>query len=269
VKGPSTFGCTHYQQLLHQLLTNTFTLGSLASETDASFLSRVNTTIRKLDKGLHFTAWGGVKEWKLPDTLSSFYDYENNTHRHLSHLWGWYPGLSLVSPSTGYLSGYTNTTIQNAVSTSLYSRGEGNGPDANAGWEKVWRSACWARLNNTERAYFELKYAIEQNFAGNGLSMYSGKNAPFQIDANLGFAGAVLGMLVVDVEDVGPGEEKVVVLGPAIPKAWGVGSVKGLRLRGGGKVDFGWDEEGTVKWAGTDAKGVTFVDKESKVIRLV
>jgi alpha-L-fucosidase 2 len=40
-----------------------------------------------------------------------------------------------------------------------------------------------------------------------------------------------------------------VVLGPAIPREWGGGSVGGLRVRGGGSVEFGWDGEGVVKWA--------------------
>jgi hypothetical protein len=42
-------------------------------------------------------------------------------------------------------------------------------------------------LNDTEMAYGEFKYAIQKNFAGNGLSMYSARNAPFQIDANFGY----------------------------------------------------------------------------------
>jgi alpha-L-fucosidase 2 len=56
--------------------------------------------------------------------------------------------------------------------------------------------------------------------------------------------GAALAMLIVDL----PGMEEV-VLGPAIPSAWGRGSVKGLRLRGGGTVEFSWDGEGVVQKA--------------------
>jgi alpha-L-fucosidase 2 len=55
----------------------------------------------------------------------------NDTHRHLSELIGWFPGYSLSSS----MDGYTNVTIHNAVKEKLYSRGEGKGPDANAGWE--------------------------------------------------------------------------------------------------------------------------------------
>ncbi|KAF2122878.1 glycoside hydrolase family 95 protein-like protein [Lophiotrema nucula] len=253
--GPTTFGCTHYQQLIHQAFANVAAFGPIVSDSDSTFVQNVSSVLSRLDKGLHFTSWGGVKDWKLPDLEdSTVYDFQNDTHRHLSHLWGWYPGISLVSPSSPYLSGYTNKSIQDAVATSLYSRGLGNGPDANAGWEKVWRSACWARLNNTEQAYFELKYAIEQNFAGNGLSMYSGKEMSFQIDANFGLGGAVLAMLVVDIEESGVDTgDSTVVLGPAIPREWAGGSVKGLRLRGGGSVDFGWDDAGAVTWVRSKA----------------
>jgi alpha-L-fucosidase 2 len=72
------------------------------------------------------------------------------------------------------MNGYTNVTIQNAVRQKLYSRGEGKTLDANAGWAKVWRSACWARLNETERAHFELRYAIGENAAENGFSCTKG-----------------------------------------------------------------------------------------------
>jgi alpha-L-fucosidase 2 len=75
-----------------------------------------------------------------------------------------------------------------------------------------------------------LKYAIEQNFAGNGLSMYSGKSPPFQNDANFGFVGAVVSFLVVHL----PGMDTV-VLGPAIPGSWGDGKVKGLERWGSGR----------------------------------
>lgn len=105
-------------------------------------------------------------------------------------------------------------------------------------------------LNETDMAYGEFRYAIQRNFAGNGLSMYSAHSPPFQIDANFGVVGAVLAMLVVDLPGMGE-----VVLGPAIPSAWGGGSVKGLRLRGGGMVDFAWDGDGVVKSATVLGRG--------------
>jgi alpha-L-fucosidase 2 len=284
--GPTTFGCAHYQQLVHQVFEAVLTAWKKVAEqdpegprtevrksfTDAAFLMDVENALERLDKGFHIGAWGQIKEWKLSSpSFDLAYEFENDTHRHLSELVGWFPGYSLSS----FLGGYTNTTVQSAVRQKLVSRGIGNGPDANSGWEKVWRAACWARLNATSEAYFELRYAIEQNFAGNGLSMYSGTSTPFQIDANFGFAGAVLSMLVVDLPVVAGGATdglngngvRTVVLGPAIPVCWGGGSVKGLQLRGGATVDFAWDGRGMVTSASMrGGKGVRLVNKVGDVL---
>ena len=212
--GPTTFGCTHYQQLIHQLFTNLVAMSAYvpsSSVADPALVSAIRSALPRLDKGLHIGAWGEVKEWKLPDSFG--YEVENDTHRHLSQLVGWYPGYSLSSYLNGTSistpnSSDSNSSIRTAVATSLYSRGLGNGPDANAGWEKVWRGACWARLEEADLAYEELRYAIAQNFApGNGLSMYDGGNGgapqpPFQIDANFGLVGNVVAMLVTDLPQV-------------------------------------------------------------------
>jgi alpha-L-fucosidase 2 len=235
--GPTTFGCAHYQQLLHSLFTNTISSAKMLN-VSSPLISSLTHALRNLDKGLHINpTLHTLQEWKIT-SLDDIYNF-NSTHRHLSHLVGWYPGSSV----SGLSSGYTNTTVSTAVRNTLELRGPGI-IDSNAGWEKVWRSACWSRLNASSQAYSELLLTISQNIASNGLSMYSGKNEPFQIDANFGFVGAVLAMLVVDIEELGH-----LVLGPAIPREWDGGSVGGLRVRGGGSVEFGWDGEGVVKWA--------------------
>lgn len=253
--GPTTFGCTHFQQLIHQVFDAVLVAQEYLPAPDASFAERVAASLERLDTGLHFSTWGGIKEWKLPDS----YGFDNKTtHRHLSHLNGWFPGYSIAS----FANGYANMTIQNAVRETLISRGMGNAADANAGWAKVWRSACWARLNETQKAYDHLRYAVDENFAPNGMSMYSGSRPPFQIDANFGYAGAMLAMLVVDVplSHDRVNQERVVVLGPAIPERWGAGSVRGLRLRGGAKVDFSWAEGGVVRAVKVIEPGVDNVE---------
>lgn len=261
--GATTFGCTHYQQLIYQVFEMTLQSATAVGDRDRRFLADVQKQLFKLDKGLHIGKWGQVREWKID------MDVQNDTHRHLSNLVGWYPGFSL----SAYEDGYNNDTIRKAVETTLYSRGIGIA-DSNAGWEKVWRAACWARLKNVERAHYELRLTIGENWAGNLLSMYSGKQLPFQVDANFGFAGAVLSMLVVDLplsnEQMGSrgGQVRTVVLGPAIPAAWGGGSVRGLRTRGGGSVDFSWDENGMVTKARLSGsqQPVRIVNKDGKVL---
>ena len=299
--GPTTFGCTHYQQLIYELLSNILSNWQASGDSDTKFKSNVASTLSQLDKGLHIGSWGQIQEWKLD------LDVENDTHRHLSNLYGWYPGFSLSSPTINRSNNDTNTStsfpsIIDAVTTTLWSRGPGNGPDANAGWEKVWRSACWSRVASAwsylssssvtdstttsvasnsssfassaatarDEAYFELRYAIGQNMANNGLSMYSANSTPFQIDMNFGLLGAVTEMLIWDDEGASgthSGANRTIVLAGSVPDSWAPGSIQGLRIRGGGAVDFSWGKDGSVdglKVEGVD--GVQFVDRYGKVI---
>ncbi|CAE7152815.1 unnamed protein product, partial [Rhizoctonia solani] len=72
------------------------------------------------------------------------------------------------------------------------------------GWEKVWRAACWAQLQNTTQFYHILTYAIERNFAENLLSLYYPfiEDPIFQIDANLGYPAAVLVSMFVFIHRI-------------------------------------------------------------------
>ena len=88
-------------------------------------------------------------------------DDPDDTHRHLSHLIGLYPGYAIASyneslQSTSSNVSYTREQVLDAARTSLAHRGDGAGPDANAGWEKMWRAAAWAQLGDAERFYHQL-----------------------------------------------------------------------------------------------------------------
>lgn len=95
-------------------------------------------------------------EWKVEK------DDPNDLHRHLSHLIGLYPGYALTSYQPLLQGGitlnntflnYTKTQVLEAAEISLLHRGNGTGPDADSGWEKAWRAACWAQLGNTTEFY--------------------------------------------------------------------------------------------------------------------
>lgn len=94
-------------------------------------------------------------------------DKPNDTHRHLSHLVGLYPGYALSSYTgnssfqllftpSGVQENYTAEQVLSAAKVSLQHRGNGTGADADSGWEKVWRAACWAQLKNANEFYHEL-----------------------------------------------------------------------------------------------------------------
>lgn len=102
-------------------------------------------------------------EWKVD------MDSPTDTHRHLSHLIGLYPGYAITSfdasiQSTG--TKYTKAEVLDAAETSLFHRGNGTGPDADAGWEKVWRAACWAQLANATEFYHELSVRYSTRWDG-------------------------------------------------------------------------------------------------------
>ncbi|KAJ5098897.1 glycoside hydrolase family 95 protein-like protein [Penicillium argentinense] len=246
--GPTTFGCSNHQQQIFELFDRILATWSLAGDDDEDFRQQVNRTLDRLDRGIHIGSWGQLQEWKRD------IDIKNDTHRHLSGLTGWYPGYSV--------SQNADSRVTKAVEKMLWSRGDGKNTEDNPGWAKVWRSACWAHLNNTERANFELRYSISENMAENGLSQYSGHNAPFQIDANFGFVAAFTAILIRDLPQFHDDDSiHTVLLGPAIPSSWSGGSVRGLQLRGGGSIDFSWDDSGVVHKA--------TVNKRSKPLRLV
>lgn len=51
---------------------------------------------------------------------------------------------------------YTSADVLNAAKISLIHRGNGTGPDADAGWGKVWRAACWAQFADADAFYHQL-----------------------------------------------------------------------------------------------------------------
>ena len=220
------YSCTMDNQILRELFSNCLRAEEALGHPDEAFAGKIRQALQRIP-GDRIGKHGQIQEW--------YEDFEelDSEHRHLSMLYGLYPGNEITPDGEPQLAEAAGKTLER--------RGNKSTP-----WSRAWKIGLYARLGDGEQAAEQLRQFLqftesnEISYDNGGVLSNLMCARPLQIDGAYGYTAGMAEMFVQSHT----GKTRYL---PSIPEKWKNGYVRGLRIRGNKTVEIEWKDGEIVK----------------------